>query len=96
MTVTRYRQQIKERKLYSVDFSKWLGAGEIITQVDTLVSDPALIVNPVTILPGNQSISYAVSGGVDGGRYDVSLLAHTSTDQRREFDVSFSTREIGV
>ena len=94
MTV-KYRKQPKERQMYSVDFSAWLG-GATITQVDTLVSNPALVVDQVNILPGDQSISYFVGAGLDGERYDISLLAHTSDDQRKEFDASFSVRERGI
>lgn len=76
-----------ERKIYTIDYERWLAVDELITQLTAAVSpasDPPLEVTSIyTDVSGKLAILY-VSGGVQGQQYKVRCIASTSEAQVKE------------
>ena len=99
MSLSRYTKAALERKRYSIDYTSWLDAGELVTSVvftvlNNTVSTP-LVVDGVQVLPTNLGVQYYVSGGVDGTTYQVLATMNTNSTgpQIKEDVVLFVIRE---
>jgi hypothetical protein len=83
-----YVQSAQETKLFTVDYSKWLGQGETIaawgTNFHPVTTDP-ITTSSHAIVSGDAGPSTAVSflagGGDDGNAYTLTITATTSLGQ---------------
>jgi hypothetical protein len=100
----RYDQQPNDVKNYVLDYSEWLATNETLTSVvyavDILneqtgdVGEPTLVVTNTSLVNGNTSSKYYVSGGLDGRDYKVTATATTNDSQTLETEIEFRIREI--
>lgn len=96
MKTFKFIQRDGERKLYALDYSAWLAVGETVTNAAFTVltsTSPALVVSNIQYLNANTGVAYFVSGGVAGERYEVSVVATTSTAELKEDKIYFSVVE---
>lgn len=87
MAVARFKKSPAERKQYTVDYTSWLEADEIISGLAVSVTpatDPVLEVDGSYILPSNKGVAFYVRGGIAGSIYAVDLIVSTSTGQIKE------------
>ena len=101
----RFKQSPAENKRYVLDYTLQLATGESITNVTATVTQtpgtglatPALAVTSIVLLPPVSGAvlgaAYFVSGGVDGGQYEIKFLATTSVGQVLEDVVSYVLAE---
>jgi hypothetical protein len=71
-------KQPSENRLYTMDFSAMLAAGETVTAVSSVVATPAgLTLNGAAIVNGALA-SQRISGGTSGAEYKVTFVVTTS------------------
>lgn len=91
MRLAKFPKSPGDRKRYSIDYSQWLDAGEVLSNVVTSTDDPdGVYVDGILIDPtGQDTVIMYVSGGSRGRSYDVSITVTTTGDQVREDYVTF-------
>jgi hypothetical protein len=98
-----YVQDPDEVKQYSVDYSKWLAAGETIVSVTTSVAAKGLVSPAVSPLladdyqvnASGNGVTYRIEHGDDGETYDVFITITTSAGQVKQDLVIFKVRSLG-
>lgn len=96
MALARFLQTSAERKRYVVDYSDWLDSGETITTFSVTISPsttPAFAVDSTAVAGSGTQIVFFASGGIDGGSYDVELLATTTLTERKQDCIQFTVRD---
>lgn len=96
MILDRFVQQPYDVRRRCIDYTPWLGDGEIITGVVVVIdltTDPPLAVTDVTLDPTQKFVGYLVGGGLSGTDYKVSFRITTSDGQQREDDIELSVEE---
>lgn len=97
MAVFKWSQTPNERKLYNVDYSQWLSAGETINfvTVNVIPADPtttALTVDSLAYSNDRTQISFFVSGGQDSAKYTVELLMNSTTGEIKDDYMIFAIK----
>jgi hypothetical protein len=95
--IGKYSQAPTENKLYTVDYSQWLGVGETVTQITltvTPVTAPPLAMSNQAIAPSGTSISYFAGGGVSGQIYELVVQITTSLAQVKDDAVFYAVKTI--
>lgn len=92
----KYLQTLAEKKLYTLDFSEWLGDGETIvdaecTEVAPTSDGTPLVVSGLVI--ETPLVTFFVEGGEHEVDYEALLLATTSLGQRKEVSLIFQVRD---
>ena len=100
--IGRYNKTPLERKLMRFDYSNWLCGNETLRNLNTEVEPVPVVVDGVEVLDLTPLIvdtvlvvsptvaKFFVSGGTEGFRYRVRLLALTSATQLKEDGVLFN------
>lgn len=95
MALERYLKSPAERKLYDLDYSDWLGAGETITDVVFAVTPSAvtgLTIDAWNIGAPATSVAYFAALGDLNVQYKVDIQVTTSAGQVKEDTVLFDIR----
>lgn len=91
-----FKQSTIERKLYTVDYSKWLEVGETMTSVVYEIRKvlTGAITTEATVthdgIVGGTNIRFYFSRGVNGTQYRVEIQATTSLNQTTEDYILFT------
>lgn len=96
MILGRYRQQPGERRKRGIDYSDFLEAGEILTNVTAEVdntTDPPLVIDGIVIDPDGTEFAYFTSGGAHGESYSVEFTLTTNGNQIKKDTVEFDIEE---
>jgi hypothetical protein len=94
MRIGKYRKQPADRLRYRVDYSDWLDPGETITGVTHAVTPAGLVVDGLVVDPGDTTVSFFASAGVDGEEYKVSITVTTSQGQIKEDEILYSVKDL--
>lgn len=99
----RLKQSPVEVRRYVLDYTMNLSPGESVVSVAANITQnagaatPPLVVTGITLLPpvagAVLGAVYLVSGGVDGGQYEVRFLATTSVGQILEDVAAYAVSE---
>lgn len=90
-----FRKQPREELDYFVDYSQWLATGDTISTAQLEVqpvTDPPLVTSDVATVD-NIVIGFRVSGGVNGGSYQVTVIATASDGQIVEREIRYAVEE---
>ena len=96
MLLDRFRQTPSEQKIYTIDYSAWLGDGELIVGVESSIS-------PTTSPPFSASaginatqnaLVVTAGSGLDHNTYVLTLLVETNLSQFREDCLQFIVEEL--
>jgi len=97
MILGKYSKAPLDNKRYTVDYSEWLDAAELVSiatsSIPVNTTIPPLAVNTPQIAVNGLSIQYYVSGGVVGTDYEILIVITTNQGQVREDTVIISVRE---
>lgn len=96
MRTYKFTQRNGERKLYALDYSEWLNAGETINSTSFSISPATTTSFAITntqYLNGNTGVAFFATGGDVGTRYEVSVLTTTSSAQLKEDKIYFTVIE---
>lgn len=77
-----------ERKVYTIDYGRWLAEHEQLTTLTTTVSpptDPQLEVSSVYTDPTGKLAILYVAGGRQGMQYKIRVIGSTTEAQVKEF-----------
>lgn len=74
---TRYKQPTESR-VYTMDFSGKMQAGETIASVTTFTVAPATGLTYNTATPDGQVVNFRLSGGTVNTQYKITVLVLTS------------------
>ena len=91
MRLGRYRQSPADRKRYEVVYSDWLNEDELVSDVEISVpvNHDGFYVDGYMANNDGKSVAFYVSGGVEGGEYDVTVRIETTMQQVKEDWVTF-------
>lgn len=98
MLIGSDEKQPREKLVWPADFSQWLPAGDTISNVESDVrvlsgtDDTPLTLDEVRV--SDTGVQVVVSGGTNGVKYRVQLLAHTAGGLRREAEFDIAVKEI--
>lgn len=87
MKLSTFKQTPQEKKRYTISYSDWLDAGEVVSSVVYGIDNvtvPPLLVESSAIDVGGLGISFFVSGGLDEEQYQLNILMTTDAGQRKE------------
>lgn len=87
MKLGTYKQTPQEKKRYTVSYSDWLAAGEVVDSVVygiDITTVPPLLIESSAIQLDGLGVSFYVSGGVDETEYQLNVLMTTDAGQRKE------------
>lgn len=90
-----YNLTPNERKLYTIEYSEWLDAGETIISMEFTVEEvtvPPLVISDEDIDVEGTLIAFYASGGVDGESYKVIVKVTTSNDQIKEDHIIYQVK----
>ncbi len=83
-----------ESKVYTIGYTDWLGATEVIDLVVATPSDPALNVD-AQISADDKEVAITVGpGGVDGDEIDVVIVITTDAPQIKEDCIVFQIEDV--
>jgi hypothetical protein len=83
----KFRQTPIERKRYTIDYSDWLGTGELLSSIvfASVPSSPTpAAVDSSALNSAHNGAVLFVSGGVDGVTYQILVTAVTDLGQIKE------------
>ena len=93
MLLGTVRQQSREKKAYSIDYSEALDAGDGVEQIEACFAEPdALVADPV-LVSGSRARIW-VSGGVDGQTYKITIRVLTSGGEILEDELLCRVKDI--
>lgn len=83
MALAKYTKKPIEKKRYQIDYTDWLDAGELATDVtfavlNNTVASP-LVVGDKAVLPSGLGVQYYISGGVAGVTYEITATLTTNS-----------------
>jgi len=96
MRLGRYSQSPDEVIKYSIDYTDWLGTGEVVSSVAytvTPTTSPALQVTNDSVAGDGLTATFFLSGGITGRTYTVSAIADTDGGQSKEVCIYVSVQE---
>lgn len=95
MPLGNYIQRSTETKLYSVDYTQWLQAGETLTTQTVSVIDntPTPLIAIGALDSPNNKVNISVSGGQDNEQYAVSVLIQTSLNQVKDDCIFYTIQD---
>lgn len=91
MSLGTFLKQPVERMDYDVDFTEWLTAGDNVDTCDVTSSDPALVIDEVTL--NDPRVKVWLTGGTSGKKYKVSLTATTADGRIKQVEFSVSVKD---
>ncbi|WP_454627788.1 phage fiber-tail adaptor protein [Bradyrhizobium cenepequi] len=95
MVLGKFFKAPDDRKRYSIDYSDWLDAGELVSAV-TFEVTPAeadmLVIDGFAINTDSKSVVFYASEGADGSTYKVLAEMTTTNGQVREDSIQFTAR----
>jgi hypothetical protein len=97
MTISKFNLTPIENKLYTIDYSEWLAAGETITSVTAAVqqvTSPPLNITNINIAGNGTQVGFFAGGGVSGEIYEVEVVATTSLGQTRNDQIYFNIQRL--
>ncbi len=90
----RFEQTPDEVLQYTLNAVPWLGTGETIDsatwEVDNATT-PALVVTSLIDFP--TSVTFFVSGGLDGQKYKLVIEIETSVGNIKQFGIQFAIKD---
>lgn len=95
MRLQKFTKRPGERKRYSVDYSEWLDAGELVASATysvTPATTPVMEVDAATLGDPATSIIFFVIGGVEGTNYELEIRIITSGGQVKEDTILYVVR----
>lgn len=100
MATKPLEKQPSETHLITFDFSSKMSSAEIISSMDSNVSDPADVTFDVTPTVNTQTVDVLISGGVAPSRSDVAytpykltMIVTTDIGQVLEKDISLNVQD---
>lgn len=97
MPLGKFIKTPNEVKRYSIDYSNWLDTGEYLSAVSFTVTPTATVPLAATassLGSSATSMTYSVSGGDDGGTYEIVVKVTTTQGQVKEDAVLYVVRSI--
>jgi hypothetical protein len=89
--IATVQQQPNDIRDYDIDFSEWFPVGDTIIESTVSVTPAGLTVGDALAHP---RIKVWVSGGVDGTRYKITVLASTNDGRAKEVELIVKIKEI--
>jgi hypothetical protein len=93
----KYFKGPTERKRYSIDYSDWLDAGELVQSVTFQVTPNdagPVFIDGNSIQPGNKSVNFYANAGLNGVTYKVAVSMVTTANQDRVDTVQYTVRAV--
>lgn len=79
---------------YPAEFNRFLPDGDTITSATAVIDVVGeLAVDALQFPPDGQTVVVWLSGGVDGARYKVTVLANTALGRTKEVDFTIRVRD---
>lgn len=94
MRLARFQKTSVERIKYTIDYTEWLDQSELLSAVNFIPDDPALVVDGYLLNDDKTQVSYFVSGGIAGMSYTLHTKAQTSSGQLKEDYVLYFIKDI--
>lgn len=96
MRLGKFVKTPDEVKRYTIEYSDWLDTGEYCSSIVLTKLSGTGVLTLSTNAVGNSatSVSFFVSGGVDGQDYEVSARMTTTANQVKEDSILFVVRAL--
>jgi hypothetical protein len=92
MNLGKFFKSPDERKRYSIDYTDWLDAGEMLSDVTfevTPVDADPVVIDGIAIESGFKSVVFYASAGLDGKSYKAIATMTTGGGQIKEDTVQY-------
>ena len=95
MILGKYFKSPEERKRYSIRYTNWLDAGELLTDVTfevTPVDADPVVIDGIAIETGETSVVFYATRGLDGKSYKAIVTTTTSGGQDKQDTVQYTVK----